>query len=302
MPRTEHSQTEAWVRNAVTKNWVFTLNNPVSVQPTDNPQLWVDVRFLAYQSEQTETGQLHYQGYVIFESNKRLSGVKAVNARCHWEPRRGTHDQALKYATKDESRVEGPWVVGEPPHPGKRNDLDEVKKAIDEGLSELELSSKYFQSWCRHSAAFAKYRRMHAAPRSQPPVVYVYYGPTGTGKSRKAAELAETMPAYWQNGTQWWDDYCGQPLVVLDEFTGAEVVSYQLLLRLLDRYPITVNQKGTSWTFEATHVVITSNLHPRQWYPTISAPHFDALMRRINYLAKLPSLGIEEVEKTTLEQ
>ena len=56
-------------------NWVFTLNNP---QPEENPSFWPS-RYVVYQLERGEEGTPHYQGYIVFYSNKTLSAVKKMS-------------------------------------------------------------------------------------------------------------------------------------------------------------------------------------------------------------------------------
>lgn len=52
------------------------------------------------------------------------------------------------------------------------------------------------------------------------------------------------------------------------------------MLRLLDRYPLAVEVKGSSVQVQATQWIITSNLHPSEWYLKASLEHKAALTRR----------------------
>jgi len=54
------------------------------------------------------------------------------------------------------------------------------------------------------------------------------------------------------------------------------------MLRWLDRYPVRVEIKGSSRPLCARKIWITSNIHPRQWYPEIDGETLAALMRRLN--------------------
>ena len=108
---------------------------------------------------------------------------------------------------------------------------------------------------------------------------YVFWGPSGLGKSRRAWDEA-TLEAYSKNPrTKWWDGYRGQPNVVIDEFRGGIDVSY--LLRWLDRYPVCVEIKGSQLPLDATTFWITSNLDPRSWYPDLDEDTKQALLRRL---------------------
>jgi hypothetical protein len=66
--------------------------------------------------------------------------------------------------------------------------------------------------------------------------------------------------------------------VVIDEFRGGIDISH--ILRWLDRYPVIVEVKGSSVVLKATHVWITSNISPDNWYPELDAETKLALRRR----------------------
>ena len=90
-------------------NWCFTLNNPLEHGPL--PQTWPDTMLLVYQSEIGKEGTFHYQGYVEFKTAKRISTLKNINKHCHWEIRKGSRIEAIKYCMKEETRVPGTEVV-----------------------------------------------------------------------------------------------------------------------------------------------------------------------------------------------
>jgi len=110
-------------------------------------------------------------------------------------------------------------------------------------------------------------------------VVHVFWGPTGTGKSRRAWDEA-TLDAYPKDPrTKFWDGYNGQRNVVIDEFRGGIDISH--LLRWLDRYPVNVEIKGSSVCLKAEEMWITSNLSPESWYPELDIDTKAALARRM---------------------
>ncbi len=63
------------------------------------------------------------QGYVVLKKKSRLSALKKLLPRAHWEIREGTHDQARAYCMKEETRTKEPYEWGDPPAQGKRNDM-----------------------------------------------------------------------------------------------------------------------------------------------------------------------------------
>jgi len=90
------------------RDWVFTLNNPSIVGAIDcsakaqADALWAHVaaakgRYMICQLEQglaaNNQGTPHLQGYVVFSAVKKLTGLKKINDKAHWEHRKGTHEQ-----------------------------------------------------------------------------------------------------------------------------------------------------------------------------------------------------------------
>jgi len=108
---------------------------------------------------------------------------------------------------------------------------------------------------------------------------FVFWGRTGTGKSRRAWTEAG-MDAYCKDPrTKFWDGYQVEENVVIDEFRGGIDVAH--LLRWLDRYPVRVEIKGSSKPLVAKRIWITSNLGPDKWYPDIDQETLSALLRRL---------------------
>jgi hypothetical protein len=108
---------------------------------------------------------------------------------------------------------------------------------------------------------------------------YVFWGVTGSGKSRKAWEEAGLEGFPKDPRTKFWDGYRDQGHVVIDEFRGGIDVAH--LLRWLDRYPVIVEVKGGSVCLAATKIWITSNISPEAWYPELDVDTMLALRRRL---------------------
>jgi len=133
-----------FVTNFVTKKrmtsraFVFTWNNPPymahqegdveSLDWHDPPYGWPGVKYAVWQYEIGEEKHTpHYQGYVVLEKPARITWlVKNIPQVSFWGPRRGTHEEAKNYASKADTRVDGPWTFGQEPKQGKRSDLAEV--------------------------------------------------------------------------------------------------------------------------------------------------------------------------------
>jgi len=121
-----------------TRNWMFTLNNPDTEKELEWP---LNVKGAWWQLEKGEQGTLHYQGYLELRNPCKLAGVKEIQCLqgAHFEPRRGSKRQAIKYCSKEETRVAGPYVYGETEtEQGQRSDIDEFCKAVQDGLKESD--------------------------------------------------------------------------------------------------------------------------------------------------------------------
>jgi len=128
-------------------------------------------------------------------------------------------------------------------------------------------------------SALRSIRADHDKPIGMERTCNVFWGTTGTGKSRRAWDEAG-MESYCKDPrTKFWCGYSSEKHVVIDEFRGGIDISH--LLRWLDRYPVRVEIKGSSRPLCATTIWITSNLDPRCWYPDVDEETLNALLRRL---------------------
>lgn len=170
---------------------------------------------------------------------------------------------------------------------GKRTDLLEVKRKIDEGTftNSLMEVDDHFASFASYGKFFREYSA-HKARRTQyqRPEVTVIHGPTGTNKTRRAFESDTFDNIFkWEPSMEkWFDGYCGQPTVIFDEFRGQ--LPFGQLLSLLDGYPVRVQVKGGSVDFSPRNIWITSPQHPRDWYNDSFNDRLDQLYRRIDHI------------------
>lgn len=264
------------------KFWFFTTNNPLE---SDDPKLWPGQSYLVYQLEVGDNGTPHHQGYVAFITKKRLKALKTFAPRTSWRIRRGTHEQARHYCIKPiegclckhciaakDQRQEGPYEQGDPPKgQGHRSDLDTMVEDVKAGLSPWQLAEKYSGSYARYYKNLAHIAELYAKARSSPTKLVILWGPPETGKTVKAAQLAEDLAAgsvYWlpqpQDKTVWWDGYTGQKTVIIDEFAGW--ISPQAFSRIIDWSPLTLPKKGGFVNFVASQVIVTSNQDPQTWW------------------------------------
>lgn len=110
----------------------------------------------------------------------------------------------------------------------------------------------------------------------------MFYGASGTGKSRRAAELCGSESTYYKPRGKWWDGYANQDNVIIDDFYGW--LSFDEFLRIADRYPCRVEVKGGFAEFTSKRIVITSNQAPSQWWrgDWFKGEQLKALTRRLD--------------------
>ncbi|AKV62292.1 putative replication initiation protein [Calanoida sp. copepod associated circular virus] len=256
------------------KHWCFTLNN---YTPEEESSIkLVDAVYLVYGRERGESDTPHLQGFVSFDKRRTLRQVKELlSDRVHLESAKGTPRQASEYCKKDGDYYEVGILPG---GRGTRTDLESVRELIKSGGSIRDVFDKHFGVALRYHRGISMAINLRGDKREWVVDVQVYWGDTGSGKTKKA--WTEAPDAYVHPGGQWFDGYTGQPDVIFDDFSGSEF-KLTYLLKLLDRYPMQVPVKGGFVNWVPKRIFITSNLDPRTWYKDAIQEHQAALMRRI---------------------
>ncbi len=270
------------------RNVCFTWNDPDGLPPFDSETM----DYLVYQEEIGEEGNYHLQGYCEFKNKISLNPAKQLlgGTTVHIEARRGTQEQAIAYCKKDDTRLPSsePYEYGVPKLQGKRNDLVAFKEDVQAGKRKRELVDDHLSVMARYPKLYdlINYKRPE---REEPVDVTLLIGPTGLGKTRYVYDrYKDDEELYIQplsNGTTWWDSYDGHKYVLMDDFAGAAShMTLTCLLKLLDRYPSLVPTKGSHTWFFPTHIYVTTNILPRDWYKWEKrGEQYKALARRFTH-------------------
>lgn len=248
------------------------------------------VTYMVFQQERSPTtGRLHYQGYL---ETQRKCGMRALFAKlglqpgdAHFEKARGTQQQNEAYVTKEDTRVAGPWTHGARIQQGSRTDLEAYREAVLAGASDGDLVDNHYQTFARYPHLAERTRAAKYSKRTSKPFVTVIYGETGLGKSFWAYNHGPVKSVYGlpkSTGTVWWPDYQQQQRIVIDDFYGNIPIGY--LLNLLDAYPLIAEVKGAHVPINSPEIVITSNIHPDQWYRNVHDSQIRALIRRFDQI------------------
>lgn len=265
------------------RGWVFTLNNYGPEEYAAYQAALADCKSAVIGREVGESGTPHLQGFAYWGSLKSFEQVRKLLPGAHIEPQRGTNAQAWDYCIKADP---APWAAGVRPSGGggrKRSDLSvarDVLKATGKCRAVAEVTTSY------QALKGAELLVRYIEPkRNWPMDVRWYWGPTGSGKTRRAVE--EAGPEVWMSAhsLQWWDGYDGHENVILDDFRG-DFCPFHTLLRILDRYEFRVMVKGGSRQLLARTIWVTSCVPPQDAYPGCSE-RMDQLLRRITSVVQM---------------
>lgn len=224
-----------------------------------------------------ETETPHLQIYVNMKDATPFKTLKKKVPRAHIEVAKGNAEQNKIYCSKEKVLYED----GDLPKQGKRTDISTIKECIENGANMEECLDQIhnFQG-IRIAETLMKYKERK---RNKKPIVKWYYGPTGTGKSKRAWE--EMPDAYSaMASSKWWEGYDADKQVIIDDFR-ADFCKYNELLKLLDRYPHRIECKGGSRQFLAEEIIITSCHHPEVAYNT--REDIGQLLRRIDVIEEI---------------
>lgn len=215
----------------------------------------------------------------------RITGLKKLLQfnSAHIEKAKGTDEQNKTYCSKEAIFLEH----GEPTRQGQRTDLQEVANDITSGSTERDIANKYPTHYIRYFRGIREFTRITQPTirRNTRTAVFVFIGPTRTGKSRLAASLAEKLSKeepYYKNRSNWWHNYKQNEVVIIDDFYGW--LKWDELLKICDRYPYVVETKGSYEEFNSKYIFITSNEKVEKWYKFESYDPAPFLSDRINLI------------------
>lgn len=260
---------------------------------------------MCYQFEVApSTNTRHVQGYIYYANKKSFAQANDVfvsnQIHPHIEGAKGSSRANKIYCSKEGGT--GFTEIGEMPVQGKKRKIDEALLECSNGIVSGDLSiDDIVQTspdlFVLHHKGLTALRAHLIKPRdaSVQPVVHWWFGPTGTGKSRRARELYPT--AYWKmGGNKWWDGYEGEVEVIIDDYRTS-FSTFEYLLNMLDRYPMRVEYKGGSVNLAALTFVITTPKRPELTWSMRTDEALNQLIRRITDITEFLPNGEQKIWK-----
>lgn len=237
--------------------------------------------WIAVSQEHHEDGSLHLHAAV---QSTKVKVANEKNLRWHnYMPniqiRRGTYEQVMTYLKKEQFGI---IEIGE----FKRH---KTKQELTAEKNELILSTPLPLLVKDGSISIFNYQQLKKAKNAysldsvKPPAIikrecFWIYGDPGCGKTYYVRTLYDTIFVKPQN--KWWDGYCGEDVVLLDDFDCKMLGHYIKIWA--DCYSFNVELKGDTIIPSYTKFYITSNYLPETIFsddPTLAA----AVRRRFKF-------------------
>lgn len=266
-------------------------------------------RWLIIAKETGDSGTPHLQGAALLNDSIRFSALKKMVGfkRAHLEAMRGTPESNRIYCTKQDPN---PFEFGSiEKNQGKRSDLVSAITKIRAGATLKQLATGEetdASSLVKFHRGLSILRSLSKQPRLSPPKVFWFWGPTGTGKTRAAFEIATKFGKhaddFWisTGDLKWFDGYDGQSVAILDDFRAKHASSFAFFLRLLDRYPAMVQIKGATVSWDPTIIIITCAYNPVTCFST-RASHIpediEQLDRRISRIYQFTNDTFDDFDR-----
>lgn len=310
----EHEE-RAEKMNKRQRQWCGTWNNPKMTDEEFNSYLanletLGILQYAVFQREKgEETGTEHFQFYVEFKNSQYFKKLKEqyLPKGCHFAPMISSPERCRAYCTKVDTRVSGPYEIGEFVSQGKRTDLAKAIQLADEGVA-FDIIEKmyptqslmYGRQLLERISRFAERINSEIAKSWRDLTITYIYGDSGTGKTRYVMEKHGYENVYrvtsYDRGA--FDGYKGQKVICFEEFRSGFTITD--MLNFLDGYPVDLPARYGNKPALYTEVYIISNESLAGQYKNLQQDNpksYQAFLRRIHNVYRFDKLGMH-IEKT----
>ena len=263
-------------------------------------------KYCIFQLEQGEEEQTpHFQGFISFKISKRFKTIKDALPFAHIEKAKGSNTQCREYCSKKETRVDGPFEIGNFAEERERTDIKEFVELVKAGATQEELITLYPMLFVKemnklngiYAVNFEKYK--HKCRDMN--VTYIY-GKSGIGKSTAVRRKLGMENSFWIHhyDNSMFTNYNFQDNIVFDEFSGK--ISIGQLNMLLNVEPIELRGLNCVKYGAYHNVYIVSNYSPKELYKEVQQTQpaiFQTFYRRLNTIIHVDKDGKWNYERIT---
>lgn len=208
-----------------------------------------------------EQGTPHLQIYgetiartTIIALKGKLIQIDPDLNRIHIEIAMGNAQQNIIYCSKEGDFFE---IGDRPSKNGEKSCVKAASELIMEGAPMSEVINAYPHIYVQYGSGLTRLMCNVHSKRNFMTIGFWLYGKTGAGKSKWAAQ--NFPEAYWKPSLdKWFDGYMMENVVIIDDYRATQDLSFEYLLRLVDRYPLMVQTKGAFVPFVPKILIITS--------------------------------------------
>lgn len=300
------------------KNWVVTINNPLS-EDYDEFRNFVEspsykaTYYLLAEDRAPTTGTKHWHGIICFEKRHLMTSIKKHIKKWHIEPMRGSFTEARDYTLKYAKNIPDAFIreIGKPPQDtrisSKQNEdkWDALFLAAKKGKFEDIPPKEYIRY---HKAIREIYienqKALDMPPNTNLKEHFLWlWGSTGKGKSytvrhhikeRIQTMYEEPIDIYLKTLNKWWDHYSGEKIVLIEEANPDACEHLATFFKTwFDEYAFVAEAKGTiAPKIRPEFIIVTSNYSIEECFPR--SQDSDPLKRR------LLSINIDHITPTGL--
>jgi len=270
------------------RTWVGTINNYRASQVTqiranmESMHELGNVLYFAMAEERApSTGTPHIHFAVLFDTVARMSKIHKIGGfESCWLAVASAHSswtQRVDYFRKAEDGVgHNPsfWSIGDFPSPEAATSAGRLQGGKTRGAAVQrdwqrawdQAKSSQFEEMDKsilipHYTSLLRVGELNKKPWTIPsPHGLWIHGASGSGKSRKARQMAMEIAGDYYNkaqDTHWWCGYNGHKVVIVDDVDGE--VNVNTLKLLGDHYSFIAQYKGGSMHIRPEYMWITSN-------------------------------------------
>jgi len=245
------------------------------------------------------SGNYHIQAYIELDYQRSGAYIRTIPGLEHSSATvNNGADAAANYPFKnDETSLPGTaWSWGTRKTQGKRSDLTAVKRAIDQGESNVNLWDGHFSQMVRYHKSFDVYKRVKQTPRNFKTVVIMLIGPSMTGKSTTARLLTHMLGTVYavpepKGSGLYFDGYDGQDVLFFDEFDG-HFMKPTFFNQLCDAGPMLLPvHGGAGLQVQSRYIVLCTNYAPKFWWRRRNKAQVFQTTRRIDVIIPMFRVG-----------